>query len=118
VLSADDLGAGRLLLATSNPAEVERFAEDTLGPLLDGTDSNADLLATLDVFFENGRSIRRAATALDVHENTIRYRLGRIEDALGLPVATGADAQLTAQLALLVLRLQGRIADPGETDNA
>jgi len=116
VLSADDLGAGRLLLATSNPAEVERFAEDTLGPLLDGGDT--DLLKTLDVFFENGRSIRRAATALDVHENTIRYRLGRIEDALGLSVATGADAQLTAQLALLVLRLQGRIADPGETDNA
>ena len=116
VLSADDLGAGRLLLATANPAEVERFAEDTLGPLLDGGDT--DLLKTLDVFFENGRSIRRAATALDVHENTIRYRLGRIEDALGLSVATGADAQLTAQLALLVLRLQGRIADPGETDNA
>jgi sugar diacid utilization regulator len=118
VLAADDLGAGRLLLAAADPAEVERFARDTLGPLLDGSEANADLVTTLGAFFDNGRSIRRAATALDVHENTIRYRLGRIEEAIGIPVATDADAQLTAQLALLVLRLQGRISEPGETHNA
>jgi sugar diacid utilization regulator len=109
VLAADDLGAGRLLLASSNPEEVERFANETLGPLLDDTEAAADLVTTLSAFFDGGRSIRRAATALDVHENTIRYRLGRIEEATGLPVATDADAQLTAQLAILVLRLQGRI---------
>ncbi len=52
-----------------------------------------------------------------MHENTIRYRLGRIEETIGIPVATDADAQLTAQLALLVLRLQGRLVDAGETHN-
>jgi sugar diacid utilization regulator len=109
VLAAEDLGAGRLLLASSNPDEVERFANETLGPLLDDTEAAADLVTTLTAFFDGGRSIRRAATALDVHENTIRYRLSRIEEATGLPVATDADAQLTAQLAILVLRLQGRI---------
>jgi sugar diacid utilization regulator len=118
VLAADDLGAGRLLLAAADPGEVERFARDTLGSLLDGSEGNGDLVTTLASFFDNGRSIRRAATALDVHENTIRYRLGRIEEAIGIPVATDADAQLTAQLALLVLRLQGRIGEPGETHNA
>jgi DNA-binding PucR family transcriptional regulator len=44
-----------------------------------------------------------------LHENTIRYRLGRIETEIGLPVATDADAQFTAQLAILVLRLEGQI---------
>ena len=117
VLSADDLGAGRLLLASADPGEVERFATETLGPLLDGGEGTGDLVSTLTAFFEHGRSIRRAATALDVHENTIRYRLGRIEEAIGIPVATDADAQLTAQLALLVLRLQGRLVDAGETHN-
>jgi sugar diacid utilization regulator len=117
VLSADDLGAGRLLLASSDPGEVERFANETLGPLLDGDEGTGDLASTLIAFFDHGRSIRRAATALDVHENTIRYRLGRIEEAIGLPVATDADAQLTAQLALLVLRLQGRLVAAGEIHN-
>lgn len=117
VLSADDLGAGRLLLASADPAEVERFAVETLGPLLDARDGSGDLVTTLSAFFDHGRSIRRAAAALEVHENTIRYRLGRIEEAIGLPVATDADAQLTAQLALLVLRLQGRLVEHGEIHN-
>jgi sugar diacid utilization regulator len=117
VLSADDLGAGRLLLAAADPGEVERFAHETLGPLLDGGEGTGDLVSTLTAFFDHGRSIRRAATALDVHENTIRYRLGRIEEAIGIPIATDADAQLTAQLALLVLRLQGRLVEAGETHN-
>ncbi len=117
VLSADDLGAGRLLLASADTAEVERFARETLGPLLDGGEGCGDLIDTLTAFFDHGRSIRRAAAALDVHENTIRYRLARIEEAIALPVATQADAQLTAQLALLVLRLQGRIGEAGEIHN-
>jgi len=42
-----------------------------------------------------------------VHENTIRYRLARIEHVTGLGVSACSDDQLSAQLALLVLRLQG-----------
>jgi sugar diacid utilization regulator len=117
VLTADDLGAGRLLLAAADPTEVERFATDTLGPLLDDGEATGDLVSTLGAFFDQARSIRRTAAALDVHENTIRYRLGRIEEAIGLPVATDADAQLTAQLALLVLRLQGHMPEAGEIHN-
>ena len=109
VLAADDLGAGRLLLASADHPEVERFANETLAGLLAQGETAADLVTTLAAFFDHGRSIRRTAAALEVHENTIRYRLARIEEAIGLPVATDADAQLTAQLALLVLRLQGRL---------
>lgn len=112
VLSADDLGAGRLLLSSADPAASERFAEDTLGALLSDADGMDDLMATLRTFFDNGRSVRRSAVELTVHENTVRYRLMRIEEITGLPIATDADAQLSAQLALLVLRLQGRLPDP------
>lgn len=117
VLAADDLGAGRLLLASADPAEVGRFVHDTLGPLLSGGEGTDDLLATLAAFFDTGRSIRRAAQALSVHENTVRYRLGRIEETIGLPIATDADAQMSAQLAVLVLRLDGRMAPAGEIHN-
>jgi DNA-binding PucR family transcriptional regulator len=109
LLTADDLGPGRLFLASSNRAEADRFALDALGALLADDDGTRDLLVTLRVFFEAGRSVRRSAVALGVHENTIRYRLARMEELTGLGVAASSDDQLTAQLALLVLRLEGRL---------
>lgn len=114
VLSADDLGPGRVLLSGSGPEEMLRFAEETIGPLLaDGVPT--ELLQTLACFFDSGRSVRRTATALDVHENTIRYRLAKIQELSGLDMGADSDAQLSAQVALLVLRLQGRLPSPSPT---
>ncbi len=110
VLSADDLGPGRLLLAGTDPAEARRFTEESIGPLIED-EAPAELLETLVCFFENGRSVRRSATALEVHENTIRYRLSRIEKLTGMDIAADCSAQLSAQIALLVLRLQGGFAE-------
>jgi DNA-binding PucR family transcriptional regulator len=53
--------------------------------------------------------VRRAAELLDVHPNTVRYRLANIERITGLAVTTDDHAYLTAQMALLVLRLSGRL---------
>jgi sugar diacid utilization regulator len=109
VLTADDLGPGRLVLTASERADAARFAHDALGSLLGDDEGTQDLLLTLQAFFKHGRSVRRSARALGVHENTIRYRLTRIEDRTGLRVAHSSDDQLTAQLALLVLRLEGAV---------
>jgi sugar diacid utilization regulator/GAF domain-containing protein len=110
VLTADDLGPGRLFLASSNRTEAEQFSQDALGPLLAMEDGGeTGLVGTLASFFACGRSVRRSAQALGVHENTIRYRLGRIQELTGLDVASSSDDQLTAQTALLILRIQGRI---------
>lgn len=111
VFAADELGAGRLFLATSDGDLVTRFAEETLGGLIDDT-TKADLLTTLISFFDSMASIRRSADFLGVHENTIRYRLSRIEDLTGLAVTHDPDAQLRARLSLLVLLLQGRLPVP------
>ena len=110
VLTADELGAGRLLLNMVERDEADRFTMNTLGPLLAGANRSLDdLLVTVRVFFENGRSVRNSARYLSVHENTIRYRLGRVLDLTGLDIATDSDAQLTVQVALLILKIQGRL---------
>jgi sugar diacid utilization regulator len=109
VLASADIGAARLLLSGTSKEDAERFARDTLGELLDPT--MKDLLATLQIFFSASRSVRRSAELLDVHENTIRYRLGRIREVTHLDVGGNADDQLTLQLGLLILRLVGRIGD-------
>jgi DNA-binding PucR family transcriptional regulator len=113
VLSADELGPGRLFLASSDRPAADRFAQDALGALL-ASEETLELLRTLYVFFECARSVRRSAPALGVHENTIRYRLTRIEEMTGLCVGSDSTDQLTAQLALLVLRLEGRLPDISE----
>jgi sugar diacid utilization regulator len=113
ILTADDLGPGRLFLASSSRREAERFADDALGVLLRSDDeTRGDLLRTLEVYFDTSRSVRRAAQELDVHENTIRYRLARIRELTGLAVGADSSDELTAHLALLVLRLRRLAGDP------
>ncbi len=108
LFSADELGVGSLLLSSSDGDAVGSFADETVGELV-REHSKADLLTTLVSFFDNMGSIRGSAAALDVHENTIRYRLSRIEELTGLAVMHDPDAQLRARLSLLVLLLQGRL---------
>jgi sugar diacid utilization regulator len=117
VLSTDDLGPGRLLLAGTEPAQVMRFTEEVIGSLL-VEDAPAELLETLVTFFDSGRSVRHSAAMLKVHENTIRYRLARIAEFTGLDIPNDAEAQLSAQIALLALRLKGGLASKGEDDLA
>jgi sugar diacid utilization regulator len=113
VLTADDLGAGRLLLATADRSEADRFVQDTLGALLDDSDHGIhDLFVTLQTFFDCARNVRRSATQLNVHENTIRYRLSRIENLTGLDIVSNGDMQLSVELALLILRLEDRLSAP------
>ncbi len=108
LFTADELGVGSLLLSNSDNEAMAGFAEQTVGELV-LEHSKADLLTTLCSFFDNMGSIRGSAAALEVHENTIRYRLSRIEELTGLAVMHDPDAQLRARLSLLVLLLQGRL---------
>jgi sugar diacid utilization regulator len=111
ILTAADLGAGRLFLASADRAEAERFVTEALGPLLDREPGNDALVATLAEYLRHSCHFRRCAAELDVHQNTVRYRLARVEYLTGLRVTTDTADQLTAQLAVLILRLTGRIDD-------
>lgn len=106
VLSAHELGAGRLLLSSLDRGQAEHFARRALGPLLTAGVS-CELLDTLQEFFACGRGLRLTASALGVHENTIRYRFAKIRELTGLDIYGDADDQTTSLLALRVLQLQG-----------
>jgi hypothetical protein len=112
-IACDELGPARLLVANSDERSVRTYVYDILGTLIAGGTSNNELLRTLQSFFESGRSIRETATLLEVHENTVRHRLGRVRDLTGLDVAGSSNDQLSVQTALVILRLQGHHAVPG-----
>ncbi|WP_168588536.1 helix-turn-helix domain-containing protein [Saccharopolyspora sp. ASAGF58] len=105
VVSADEIGGGLALLSTAQVDEMRVFAQDKLGPLHTAS-RHADLLATVHTFLRTG-NVLRCAHVLGVHENTIRYRLTKIEELTGLALVGDPDAQVQASLALLVLRLTG-----------
>ncbi|CUU56539.1 PucR C-terminal helix-turn-helix domain-containing protein [Parafrankia irregularis] len=112
VIAVDDLGPARLFVANSDIGSVRRYVHDALGSLLGDTPGSADLLRTLQCFFDTGRSVRESAARLGIHENTVRLRMAKVHDLTGLDVAANANDQLSVQTALLVLRLEGHPALP------
>jgi sugar diacid utilization regulator len=118
VMASEDLGPGRVFLANGEVAAIGLFVEDVLGPLLTGGEAMTQLLTTLETYFAARRSIRRTSSALGVHENTVRYRLGRVHVLTGLDVGGRPDDQMSIHLALLVMRLRGHEALRGFEDDS
>ncbi|WP_051247582.1 PucR family transcriptional regulator [Nocardioides halotolerans] len=118
IIAVDDLGPARLLVANGDVGAVRRYVDDVLGALLGDVPGSSDLLRTLQCFFDTGRSVRESAARLGIHENTVRLRMAKIHDLTGLDVAGNSNDQLSAQTALLVLRLEGHPAIPPFEDRA
>jgi sugar diacid utilization regulator len=113
VITADDLGPARLFIGNSDADVVHRYAHDVLGPMLLDDAGASNLVRTLHCFLDGGRSVREAASRLGVHENTVRLRLAKVHELTGLDVAADLNDQISAQTALLVLRLEGHPTVPG-----
>jgi len=81
IVTSDEVASYVLLLATV-PDDVRRtFATRVLGPVVDYDQrTNAGLLHTLEAFLASSGSWSRAASALHLHVNTVRYRINRIEE--------------------------------------
>ncbi len=67
------------------------------------------LLDTLERYLTERRSVIESARALYIHPNTLRQRLGRIEELTGLDL--DEDDLLSLELAIKLARLHGRPGD-------
>ncbi len=102
-----DLKLYQLLLALKerNLEHLRRFYKETLGPLVEHDRSKqGELIRTLNGFFEANGNLAKAAADLDVHRNTLVYRLERISELTGLNL-DDADNRLILHLALKVQRV-------------
>jgi purine catabolism regulator len=106
-----DLKLFQLLLALKdrNLDHLRRFYQETLGPLVEHDErKQGDLIRTLNGFFEANGNLAKAATDLDVHRNTLVYRLERIAELTGLNL-DDPDNRLILNLALKVQRVLATI---------
>ncbi|MCF2531821.1 PucR family transcriptional regulator [Yinghuangia soli] len=81
VVGHEELASHVLLLAAA-PESVRRGFRDRLLSPLTAYDARhqADLVTTLEAFLDCDGSWTRCAARLHVHVNTLRYRIGRIEE--------------------------------------
>jgi DNA-binding PucR family transcriptional regulator len=70
-----------------------------LGPLADDDLETARLRETLEVFLTTGSNYTMAADKLHVHPNTIKYRIHKAWDKLGV---TTNDGRIDVALALVL----------------
>lgn len=81
----EELDVYRLLYRCGHQEEMAAFCQEMLGSLMEhDADSGVDLLFTLRRFLEKGAAMRQTARSLFIHENTLRYRLGKIEEITGM----------------------------------
>ena len=107
VVSLDDLGVYRLLLQVKRPAELSRFARGVLGALHDYDERRDTSLAeTLRAYLDVQCNAADAAAVLNVHVNTIAYRLRRIQSLLDIDLRSPTTL-VEVEFAFMIERILG-----------
>src|SRR4051812_12082907 len=120
LLAFEDTGAYRLLLPamSEDPAELQRFYEETVAPLVAYDDQyETDLVQTLETFLDADGNVAGTAARLFTHRHTVRYRLERVKDLTSLDVAS-TDGREKLGPGLKAMRVLGIAAPAGPATEA
>lgn len=80
--SYKDLGVYKLIISDIHASSIAEYMETYLGPLFDDSEKEQELLHTaIEYILAKGDS-QKTAERLFCHKNTIRYRLGKIQEKL------------------------------------
>lgn len=100
-----DLGVYQLVLGLSDRDKLLAFRDQTLGKLIEYDDrQHADLIKTLEAFFNCHGNLSQTAELLIVHRNTLLYRMNRIEEIAEIDLDR-PETRLALHLALTIRRL-------------
>ncbi len=104
VVTVEELGLLRVVISSGRVKEAVRFAQELVRPLREHDTKDGQLLNTWRTFITAEGKVQPTSRLLGVHENTVRYRLGKIkkithQDPLSL------DSMLAARMAFQVLDL-------------
>ncbi len=105
VLDVTELGLFRVVVSSGRVKEAVRFAHEYVHAVR--TIDDGVLLETWRAFVAAEGRVQGAAVTLDVHENTVRYRMGKIKELTGLD-PTSLDVLLSARLAFQILDFAAR----------
>jgi len=104
IIAAGDPGVAAAALIGGDIAAAREWVGEVLGDLAADNDNDQRLRDTLRVFLRAGSSYKAAATDLDLHFNSVKYRVGRAISRRGRPIA---EDRLDVELALLLCHRYG-----------
>jgi DNA-binding PucR family transcriptional regulator len=104
LICASDPGLAVAALLGADVTDTRAWVAGTLGTLAADTDNDALLRETLRVYFGCGSSYKQAAEELNLHFNTVKYRVGRAIARRGRRIGTD---RLDIELALLACHWYG-----------
>jgi DNA-binding PucR family transcriptional regulator len=104
VIAASDPGLAAAALLGGDIGAARVWVGDVLGELSADTENDARLRETLRLFLRCGSSYKQAAEELDLHFNTVKYRIGRAVARRGKPIESD---RLDVELALLACQWYG-----------
>jgi DNA-binding PucR family transcriptional regulator len=113
LISASDPGLSVAALLGSDVDDAREYVVKNLGGLAADTEADARLRETLQVFLACGSSYKHAAEELNLHFNTVKYRVGRAVERRGEEIAT--TDRLAVEIALLICQwFGGTVLGPAE----
>jgi sugar diacid utilization regulator len=119
-IAFEETGSYRLLLPAmiDDPAELRRFHEETIAPLVAYDEQyETELVRTLETFLDADGNVGQTAERLYTHRHTIRYRLERVKELTGLDVSS-TDGRERLGLGLKAMRVLGIMPTRGPADEA
>lgn len=103
-VSFGDQGVAIVSLLSKDMDSTRRWVHEVLGPFARTDESTAELRRTLHAFFSMGENYGKAAELLNVHRNTVKYRVTKVLDS---PRLTSAQDRMDIALALQVCHFLG-----------
>jgi DNA-binding PucR family transcriptional regulator len=98
---------------SEDPAELQRFYDETIAPLVAYDEEyETELVRTLETFLDADGSVANTAERLFTHRHTVRYRLERARDLCGLDVGS-SDGRERLSLGLKAMKVLGIAAAHG-----
>lgn len=101
----EDMGLYNIFMECSDRQMISDYVENTLGELIRYDEENdADMVLTLKSYLWNSCSILHTSEELHTHRNTVKYRIGRIQEITGRSL-DDAGVRLEFMNALLCMSL-------------
>lgn len=95
VLRFEETRLNRLLLQLANDETVQEITQSAIAPLIEyGEEREIDLIETFIVYDAEKRNVSQAARALNLHRQSLLYRLDKINKLTNLSVDNPDDAFL------------------------
>jgi len=99
IVANADSGLSAAALLGNDIHAARAWVGEVLGPLACASEADERLRETLRIFLRTGSSYKAAARELNLHFNSVKYRVQRAEHRRGRPIA---DDRLDVEIALLV----------------